>query len=82
MMVKQLSIISIFVAALACLPVNAQEKEDLPSDDFLEYLATLVEEEGEWVDPLELDELPDDHIDFKAASEEYLDDTQHAEEKP
>ncbi len=69
------------MALLVCSPVAGQE-EDMPSDDFLEYLAALVEEEGEWVDPLELDELTDEDLDLNLASETPIDDAQHAEDKP
>lgn len=42
---------------LAALALGAQADEaDLPSLEFLEYLGTLVEADGEWVGPEDLDE--------------------------
>ena len=76
------------VAAVACvlsLPSVAQD-DDMPTDDFLEYLATLVEDNGEWIDPMELDELSsdelsEDEVDINKA-EQQPEDTQSAEELP
>ena len=70
------------IALLVCSPATGQE-EEMPSDDFLEYLAALVKEEGEWVDPLDLDELPgeDLDVDLNSAGKTPIDDAQHAEDK-
>lgn len=81
MMANRRPLLATCVALFFCLPLSAQDEES-PSDDFLEYLATLVEEDGGWVDPLELDELPGDDFDSKAAHETLSEDTQHAEEQP
>ncbi|MEM7083948.1 MAG: hypothetical protein AAF465_14560 [Pseudomonadota bacterium] len=62
----------------AMLGGSAMADESLPSDDFLEYLAQLVDDDGEWVDPLTLENGPDD-IESVAASDEL--ETHSAEEK-
>lgn len=62
MIVRRQSLVAAFAAVFICASSGAQEDE-APSDGFLEYLATLVEQDGEWVDALELDEVPTDDID-------------------
>ncbi len=62
-------------------PVMAEEGAP-PSDDFLEYLAMLVEEEGEWIDPLELEDVAVDDSTADAAGDTLIEDSQPAEETP
>ncbi len=43
---------------LACsLPVQAATPDEAPGMEFLEYLGGLVEEEGVWMGPEEMEEL-------------------------
>lgn len=51
----------LLTTAMVCTPCNATEAGAGLPEGFLEYLATLVDQEGEWVDALELNdgESPD-----------------------
>ena len=46
----------LLTVAMVCTPCNATEAGAGLPEGFLEYLATLVDQEGEWVDALELNE--------------------------
>ncbi len=81
MTAKRFRLFSLSIVLLLHTQAIAQESE-MPSDDFLEYLATLVDQDGEWVDPLELEELPDDELDIDVGRELTDKDAQHAEETP
>lgn len=50
------------VCALLCCAGALGAAAGELSDDFLEFLGSFEDEQGEWLDPLELDELelPDD----------------------
>lgn len=58
---------------------GAVAEDVLPSDAFLEYLGEMVEQDGEWIDPLELDQLPDDAVDD---SQESADPTEQKVAQP
>jgi len=81
MTAKRFALFGLSIVLLLHTQAIAQDG-DMPSDDFLEYLATLVDQDGEWVDPLELEELPDDELDLKVGQEHIDKDAQHAEETP
>lgn len=46
----------LLTTAMVCAPCNATEAGAGLPEGFLEYLATLVDQEGEWVDALELND--------------------------
>lgn len=46
----------LLTTAMVCTPCNATEAGAGLPEGFLEYLATLVDQEGEWVDALELND--------------------------
>lgn len=63
--------------------VSAPAEETGPSDAFLEFLAELVDQDGEWIDPMELEDLPigdEESLDDNATK--HTDNTQPAEETP
>lgn len=47
---------SLWLLAALALCAHADDTGDPPSLDFLEYLGTLVETDGEWVGPQDLEE--------------------------
>ncbi len=51
----------LLTAILVCTPVTASEVVIGLPDNFLEYLGSLVDQDGEWVDALEMNdgELPE-----------------------
>ncbi len=55
------------MASLVCMSSNATEVAAGLSEDFLEYLGTLVATEGEWVDALDMNEgaSPDEDAEKK-----------------
>ncbi len=65
----------LLTAIMACTPCNAAEVDavGLPKD-FLEYLGTLVDTEGEWVDALELNDGTLGDGDVQQAGEQENDD--------
>ncbi len=81
MTVSAARIASVVLAMSVSGSVVAQD-EGLPSDDFLEYLSTLVEDEGEWIDPLELEDPIDEDSSADSAGDTLTDESQHAEETP
>ncbi len=80
MTVRRLGLFSLGFVLLFETHSIAQDSQ-MPSDDFLEYLATLVDQDGEWVDPMELEELVDDELDDADAAL-IEKEVQHAEETP
>ncbi len=46
----------LLTVTMVCTPCNATEAGAELPEGFLEYLATLVDQEGEWVDALELND--------------------------
>lgn len=72
--------------SIVCLTSSAAAKDDiqplLDELSFFDYLGTLVDDEGRWIDPLDLlDNLPEADADVSIVVEEHASSSQAVETK-